>query len=423
MWPRRSVNQIGANELGIWVPPAADGKKNPGSLVFFTILILSGFYIAARSIIPDSEIFENSTPAAGLTENARDTIASRQIAHTAVEKKELPDATDSTSRIRTSNQSRYWKSSVIADALLASTSGGEVDIEELGRKLDLSRSELFSLIEEILFRFDPFTAEGRAARLAILEQLFTEYSEELDMLSLAILQSGTNIDEIGILGLYLEGSQPGVYAEILRQLVDESLLDGSGIGMAHGEMFELAGLVGDESTVALLMKLPVHFNAYVSLALSGIDAGIGILEKDVRTLEQGLLTSQGQLALQLLAQEAYRQEDAAAILIDLARNGLLPPGEWGGIASLVAGMEFISLTRPANGVLESITIHRPGGDQVFYRLANQANNQSLEAIDQRLFLLDQLLQIVPGSMQQDFIAIAERLLNDRSNHPDFNFSS
>jgi hypothetical protein len=311
----------------------------------------------------------------------------------------------------------------VAGALLASVKGNPVDLDGLAKELGLSRTELFSMVEEILFQLDPFTEEGKNTRLAILEQLVNESSEEMEMLSLAILQSGTNTDEISMLGLYLEASQPGVYSEILRQLVEISLQDISDSGTAHGDLFELAGLVGNETTIAQLMRLPVHFNAYVSLALSMIDGGVGILEKDVRTLEQGLLTSQGQLALQLIAQEAYWQEDAAAILIDLAENGRLPPGEWEGIASLIAGMELISLTRPASGILESITIHRPGGDQVFYRLANQADSQTLEEIDQRLFLLDQLLQVVPGHMQQDFIAITERLLNDRSNHPDFTFSS
>ena len=124
-----------------------------------------------------------------------------------------------------------------------------------------------------------------------------------------------------------------------------------------------------------------------------------MLEQDARAFEAGQDTLQGRLALQLLAQQAPQQPEAAAALIELAEQGVIPNGLWPYVLDIVAGSWEITVSEPpSDDLIGSHTYYHAEGNQVIYRVARHEDDIGEGREEQRLHLLDRLQPFAPPDL-------------------------
>ena len=292
---------------------------------------------------------------------------------------------------------------------------GSEEMASLLQRLGLLGADALFAIRDFMLSEQASAPTQQALRRALLEVLLSLDLPEVEDVAFELLGDRPAPIELWLLGSYLEQAQPGVYTDSIRLAGEQVLLDLDTTVEQPGEFFQLMGEVGDQSTAALLLQLPVHMNAYSSVALALIADGAGIaqLEQDARLFATGADTNQGRLAVQLLAQEAYRQGTAADALMDLAGRKLVPPDVWPEIAALVSGGREITLEPPASGLLATNTIYRPEGNQILYTAARSSIQETYEEIEQRIYLVGQLQQLAPPGYRQHFIAAETRLMQIR----------
>jgi hypothetical protein len=292
---------------------------------------------------------------------------------------------------------------------------GSEEMVSLLRRLGLLGAEALSAIRDFMLSEQANAPTQQVLRRTLLQVLLSLDLPEVEDVAFELLSSRPSPIELWLLGSYLEQAQPGVYTESIRLAGEQVLLDRDATTELPGEFFQLLGEVGDQFTAALLLELPVHMNAYTSVALALIADGGGIvqLEQDARLFATGTDTNQGRLAVQLLAQEAYRQGRAADVLIELAGQNLVPPDVWPDVAALVSGGKEITLEPPALGLLATNTIYRPEGNQILYTVARSSLQETYEEIEQRIYLVGQLQQLAPLAYRQHFIAAETRLIQLR----------
>lgn len=288
-------------------------------------------------------------------------------------------------------------------------------IDALIRRLDLQDHELIGILYEFLLLTDPMNPAHAQLRLGVLELLLGQATQDVEGIAFQLLRNGPSPPEIALLGRYLEDVQPGIYTESIRLIAEQVLQAADSSELFTGEFFQLLGEVGNASTITLLLDLPIHFNAYGSIALALLQDGTGIalLERDANLLAIGPLSNQGILALELLAQEAFRQDAAADALIKLASQDGVPSDLWPDIVALVAGQQEITLVRPLGPLKKTTTIYHPGGAQVIYRAARFGLSNTFEQLSQRLFLVDQLLELSPPDFRPGLIVVRNWLVQLR----------
>jgi len=121
-----------------------------------------------------------------------------------------------------------------------------------------------------------------------------------------------------------------------------------------------------------------------------------LLVRDARLFEQGQPTAQGKLAIELLAQRAYLNADAAEALIDLAAQNLIPADIWPNVLAAIAGKQSITLIRPSEGLRAVQTVLGTEANQVLYRVANtNPPNEANDFEEFRLAMLEELLRFAP----------------------------
>jgi hypothetical protein len=258
---------------------------------------------------------------------------------------------------------------------------------------------------------DPQIEQQYDLRAVLLDFLLRSGSPAVESLALELLEHGLAPMEVAVVGRFLQETSPGSHSAAVRQAVERAFHTAASPADLPGDLFQLLGETGDEFTLALLASMPMHRDAFASVALALLPDGSGIplLEQDARLFEHGRQTTHGRLAIALLAQQAHRFPAAADVLLDLAGKNLIPDDMWAQLASLLAGDLQLSLIPPDRGRFATHTIFRPEGDQVMYLTPVTPSYENFDEIRQRLALLDILQESAPLSARRYFTAAGMQL--------------
>ena len=264
-------------------------------------------------------------------------------------------------------------------------------------------SEAVAPIRDFLLESKDSAYVALELRQALLDVLLSIESPQVEEAALHLLASGPAARELVQLGVYLEWAEPGKYTDSIRFSAEQALINADSERVLPGEFFQLLGEIGTEETALILAAMPWHHGAYARIALANLPDGGGLapLEREVRDLAAGgPYTMQARLSIELLAQMAPGNPEAAATLIDLAEQGAIPNDEWPHVLDILAGIWELTLLEPPPGQLvDSHTFFGQQGNQVIYRAAVPAYrvNDGLHA--QRLFLLNRLQPLAPPGLR------------------------
>jgi hypothetical protein len=296
----------------------------------------------------------------------------------------------------------------LLDALLWAAAGSDPEAREAlagisARLMEQGAAALpdvLDLIQELIDSpLSAYPDQPEFDQLAALIDLLLSFDlPEVEHLALEVLSDELPAHAVCRLAAFLESARPGRYTQEIRFAAERALIRSDDATPLPGPLFQYLGLTGDASTTVLLAQMPLHRDAYASVALALIPDGSGLayIERDARLLEDGRDTVQGRLAIELLAQQAHRFPEAADVLLDLAGRGLIPEDVWPHLFELVAGRWELTLSEPANGRMGTHTIYRPQGNQVIYRVARQEELIGISEYDRRLELLDSLRRLAPS---------------------------
>ena len=308
--------------------------------------------------------------------------------------------------------------SLLEEVYWLQLSEGRQDLDQLKdllEKLNLNGRDAVFALRDLLLLSDSSSPDEQELRQTFLELLLSFELPEVEGIAVQLLESEPIPMEIWLLGQYLEKTQPGMNTGAIRLIAEQALIEAQSDSQLPGEFLQLIGEVGNESTVSLLLELPIHMNAYSRVALALIEdgSGIALLEQDARPVKNGQMTYQGKLAIELLAQQAYRQPDAIDALLNIARKGRIPAELWSELAVIMAGQKKITLVASASGRVASSTIYRPGGNQTIFRVTTSPLEETFEQLDQRLIALEQLQELAPLAFKHHFFAAEDLLLQFR----------
>lgn len=233
---------------------------------------------------------------------------------------------------------------------------------------------------------------------ALIDLLLSFDLPDIEHFALQVLNDDLPAQAVCRLAEFLESARPGHYMQEIRLAAERALIRSTDDTPLPGALFQFLGQAGDHSTTLLLAQMPLHRDAYASVALALIPDGSGLtyIERDARLFEDGRDTLQGRLAIELLAQQAHRFPEAADVLLDLAQRGFIPDDVWPHVFELVAGRWELTLSEPEYGRMGTHTIYRPQGNQVIYRVARPEEPLDSPGYDRRQELLDSLRRLAPS---------------------------
>ncbi len=303
-----------------------------------------------------------------------------------------------------------------------STDGADVNrTEELLDNLMQSGFSGLLAIKELLLKAD-FSASksapgspDQAYRKLLLSLLLNAEVFGVDKLAMEVLLSQPGEWEVAQIGLFLLKNFPGQYRDTIGLAAQHALLEADPSRTIPGELFQLLGETGDSSILGLLTSMPMNCDAYTSVALALFEDGSGIpmLTQDARLFETGQATAHGRLAISLLAQVAYRSQEAQEVLIELAQKNLVPVDLWPQVVDLLIGRTMISLLPTTSAQAPWNTIFQQEGNQLIYLVSNSTETGSIVSLDQRLYLLGQLSKLAPAAFSREFTAARNRLVQIR----------
>lgn len=283
------------------------------------------------------------------------------------------------------------------------TAGGE-EASDLLRRLQLQGADALIPIRDFLLDAIRSGQVPPELRQALLEVLLSLGLPEVEGVALQLLVSGPTAFEVMELGLYLEGVEPGKYSDAFLRAAEQALIEADPNMMLPAGFFQLLGELGNEQTVLLLAEMPWHHQVYASIALASMQDGSGLatLEQDALAFAAGQDSMHGRVAIQLLAQMGPQFPDAAASLIKLAEQGAIPHDVWPHVLDIVAGNWELTLLEPMPGNLVwSHTFYHRVGNQVIYGATRRQDVTDDPLLAQRLYLLDQLLSLMPPNLGID----------------------
>ena len=296
----------------------------------------------------------------------------------------------------------------LLDALLWVASSSDPDapdlLDNIAETLSKRGAAALPDVLELLYELinSPLSAvpgQPESDQLAALIDLLLAFDlPEIEQIAVKVLMAEPPAQAVCRLADFLESAHPGRYAQEIRLAAESALLRSDDDTPLPGPLFQYLGLTGDVSTTLLLAQMPLHRDAYASVALALIPDGSGLayIERDARLFEDGRDTVQGRLALELLAQQAHRFPEAADVLLDLAGRGLIPDDVWPHLFELVAGKWVLTLSEPDYGRMGTHMIYRPQGNQVIYRVARPEEPMDSPDYDRRRELLDSLRRLAPS---------------------------
>jgi hypothetical protein len=153
-----------------------------------------------------------------------------------------------------------------------------------------------------------------------------------------------------------------------------------------------------------LEQAAARWNYYAPLALASLPEGAGVPSL-VHMAEdpEGTFRSSSRFALQMLAQLAPQNPDAAKALLAQVSAGKVPDTAWYGIAAALEGTQmfygtsYLGSVPPATGA-DPKSYSIPANRQN-YRSFNYSSSWSAEQVQQQLALIDQFRAANPSAAQ------------------------
>ena len=257
----------------------------------------------------------------------------------------------------------------------------------------------------------PLTKQSGAPsslRVAALEAL--RGIDSLDALGIAldVLANTRQPLEVAAVAKLLEERAPGQYSQWVASAARDLVERGAGSGSDAAGLGPLMKILGEAGgvTPAELEQLPSHQREYAAVTLTLLPEGKGLplLLDRVQGPGAGIGNQDGRLALQLLAQTAAYQPEAAAELVAIARDGLIPDALWPDIAALAAGAERIQLDEPREGAtVGRHYYYKAGGTQLLYRARTGGPASAAEA-QARLEVIGRLFEAGSGAAARQALA-------------------
>jgi hypothetical protein len=234
----------------------------------------------------------------------------------------------------------------------------------------------------------------RAGLFDVLKQIGGPQATEA---FLQTLHTTADPAEIALLARTLEEQAPGEHRQQVLSAARETLEQASNGKLSvkeAGPLFQVLQQYGDASVVANLERTIPQWQYYAIMSLAGMPSGEGIpaLIQHAAQPDAGTRT----FALQMLAQVSAQYPEAAAALVDQARQDRIPISAWHGIATGLATDQYQMAnpqTDPAMAGAAQIGLkgyHIESGNQNYYSLP-LATDRDSEELNQRRKLIDQLL--------------------------------
>ncbi len=224
--------------------------------------------------------------------------------------------------------------------------------------------------------------------------------------SRAVLQDTTDPLEIALCTRTVEELAPGQYRaealEVARQRLAQAAEGKLGTHDV-APLFQVLQTYGDARVAADLERAASKWNLYSVMALAGLPAGQGIPSL-TRLAMAPPAGTEGKLAFQMLAQAAGQQLDAAAALVDLARQGQISDPSWVRVVYGLSGAQYgYSRKLPENtfavdNVSAATAHHDDSGSQIYYSAPLQAGAMTEDQLNQRQGVIDQLLAVTTNAV-------------------------
>jgi hypothetical protein len=242
-------------------------------------------------------------------------------------------------------------------------------------------------------------ASIRAALINTLQQVGGPEAREVMVQTMAATAVPS---EVALLGNYLEQQAPGQYREQAlnaAQTVLDMAAQGQLPGWDIGTLLQMTQNFDPAGTAARAEKLEPQYKFYATIALAGLQDGAGLpaLLRDAQSPAGG---TQGDFTYQMLAQVAAQYPQAAATLLQQARQGQIPDSAWARIATGLGGDQYAMFGFTAEGRPDAPggsglkLYHIDSGNQNFYSLPISAIADA-EQMGLRQKLIDQLLAANP----------------------------
>ncbi len=233
--------------------------------------------------------------------------------------------------------------------------------------------------------------------------------EAIDTLASTMRSTGDPA-ELALVTKYLEDQAPGVYRqEAVSAARDtlEQLARGQVQIKDTGPLFQVLQSYGDASVVADLQKNMPQYQYYAAMALAGLPEGQGVSSL-IQSVQESVANGHNpnSFELQMLAQTASQNPDAAAALVEQAKQGQIPDRAWTKIVEGLAGDQYQVGKPPLNPNDPSMppvglkTYHIEAGNQNFYSLPFNITGTA-DQFSQRRAVIDQLIAATqnPAALQ------------------------
>jgi hypothetical protein len=220
--------------------------------------------------------------------------------------------------------------------------------------------------------------------------------------------------DVALLAQHLEQRAPGQYRQDALKVAGEILgiADrGELSGWDVNSLFQLVQTYGGTDAAVTIEQLGPRLKYYSAISLAGLPNGAGAASLVKQSEENPF-------ALQMLAQMAVQNGDAATALVNQAKQGQVPEGGWGRIATGVAGEQYGMIGigndgRPQIPDFPEVKTYRvENGNQNFYSVPFSAIDATPQQVKERLDLVDRLRAATQDPVaQQAFQDARSRLLS------------
>ena len=219
---------------------------------------------------------------------------------------------------------------------------------------------------------------------------------------------------------YLEEQAPGQYKQEVVSAARDTL-DQAAAGQLQvkdpGPLFQLLQNYGDATTAADLANTAPQWQYYATMALANMSDGAGVsalIQSAKEAANSG--KNANPFTLQMLAQVAGQQPEAASALVEQARQNQIPDRAWTKIVEGIAGDQYQMGKPPSDPASPGVpvsglkTYHIESGNQNFYSLPFNLYG-SPEQAAQRLAVVDQLLSATQNPAAVEALKNARAVLS------------
>jgi hypothetical protein len=240
-------------------------------------------------------------------------------------------------------------------------------------------------------------------RTALIDAAYQIGGPESTQLLLKTLQTSADPFEVGLLAKFLNEQAPGQFGANMADAARETLqmaakgeLQGRDVAAAF-KALEIAQQPNAAEEMQSYVKSWGHY-ALMGLAALPNEAGVPALVQQIQTAENAK-TSEGQFALQMLAQIAPRSSQAQAALLQAINSGSIPDAAWPRIVTGFAGDQYsfgdprLSDVDPQKPQRRPTTYHIKSANENFYSLPIPSDNAD---IGERQRIVDLLLNSNPS---------------------------